>query len=171
MIPTPRNDGAGGEPPLALSPPMLNYRNRFLSSPLEGAGRYVLYFLQGTGHPSRINKYYEVGVMDANYVQAKPKSGLKTFALVVGIIMFVYVGSVVLFAMDGSMPGYIYRDSLIIGKTEEEIVSIYGEPDERVGRNEFDYKINCIFSAWCHHSIIFKDGVAVEIKRHCKSSL
>lgn len=110
--------------------------------------------------------------MDANYVQAKPKSksGLKTFALVAGIILFVYVGSVVIFAIDGSMPGYIYRDSLIIGKTKEEIIAVYGEPDERVGENEFDYNINCI-SALCHHSIIFKDGVAVKIKRHCNSSI
>lgn len=111
--------------------------------------------------------------MDANYVQANPKSksGLKTFALVAGIILFVYVGSVVLFAIDGSMPGYIYRDSLIIGQTKEEIIAVYGEPDERVGENEFDYKINCIFSDWCHHSIIFEDGIAVRINRHCKSSL
>ncbi|MBD5146983.1 MAG: DUF4044 domain-containing protein [Ruminococcus sp.] len=110
--------------------------------------------------------------MNAYYVPAapKPRSGLKTFTLVVGIIMFVYVGSVVLFAIDGSMPGYIYRDSLIIGKTKEEIIAVYGEPDERVGENEFDYNINCV-SALCHHSIIFKDGVAVKIKRHCNSSL
>ena len=110
--------------------------------------------------------------MNAYYVSAvpKPRSGLKTFALVVGIILFVYVGSVVLYAMDGSMPGYIYRDSLIIGKTKEEIIAVYGEPDEMVGENEFDYNINCV-SALCHHSIIFKDGVAVKIKRHCNSSL
>ncbi len=106
--------------------------------------------------------------MDANYVQAKPKSksGLKTFALAAGIILFVNVGSVVIFAIDGSMPGYIYRDSLIIGKTKEEIIAIYGEPDYRFWGNEFDYKINCILSGQCYHAIIFEDGVAVKIERH-----
>lgn len=103
--------------------------------------------------------------MDANYVQTKPKSGLKTFALVVGVILFMYVGSVVINAMDGSMPGYIYRDSLIIGKTKEEIIAIYGEPDIIIARG-YGYSINCILSGQCYHAIIFEDGVAVEIDRH-----
>ena len=107
--------------------------------------------------------------MDANYVQAKlgSKSGLKTFALVVGVILFMYGFWILGNAGQGSMPGYIYRDNLIIGNTKEEIIAIYGEPDYRFWGSEFDYKINCILSNQCYHAIIFEDGVAVKIDRHC----
>lgn len=110
--------------------------------------------------------------MDAYYVPIKPKtrSGLKTVALVVGVILFMY-GFMYGFwvwghAKQGSMPGYIYRDSLIIGKTEEEIIAVYGEPDHRFWYNEINYDINCILSGQCYHAIIFEDGVAVKIERH-----
>lgn len=106
--------------------------------------------------------------MEAYYIpeKSKSKSGFKNFVLVVGIILFIYLGGIVIHAIDGRKPGYIYIDSLIIGKTKEEIVAVYGEPDHRFRGNEFDYNINCFISAQCYHAIIFEDGVAVEIDRH-----
>lgn len=105
--------------------------------------------------------------MDANYVQTKPKSksGLKIFALVVGVILFMYGFWVWDNASQGRMPGYIYRDSLIIGKTKSEIKEVYGDPDI-IFASGYGYSINCIFSGQCYHAIIFEDGVAVEIDRH-----
>lgn len=97
----------------------------------------------------------------------KKHLGIKIFVIVFCILLLIYGGVVAIFAKDGSMPGHIYRDSLILGKTREEIIEIYGEPDQEFRANEIDYRINCVLSRYCYHRIIFdENGIAIDIDRH-----
>lgn len=107
--------------------------------------------------------------MEAYYVpeKSKSKSGFKNFALVVLVILFMYGLSVLGFALQGSMPSYVYRESVIIGKNRDEIKEIYGEPDIRFVGN-YGYKINCFITTNHFYWIDFdENGIAYETWTGC----
>lgn len=93
--------------------------------------------------------------------------GIKIFfALLVGGL-FWYVNSVVLNALyNDSLPLYFYRESAILGKTKDEIIQKYGEPDFIYFG--YCYKVNCPFSTQHYCYIEFdENGVAAEMGDAC----
>ncbi len=63
---------------------------------------------------------------------------------------------------------YPYVDLWILGKTEEEIIEVYGEPrfepEESDRGNKMAYYTRTIFLDPEYYMIIFEDGVAVDMK-------